>query len=90
VCEKQHDRTKALREKERISSKREMVQFLHDGMRTSSLDVRIEEVATSRLWNRGIGSVSVVVYLQQSDSRRLTVQKIQHKSLDTPDVIGDA
>jgi hypothetical protein len=87
---KQHDRTKALREKERISFKREMVQFLHDGMRTSSLDVRIEEVATSRLWNRGIGSVSAVVYLQQSDSRRITVQEIQHKSLGTPDVIGDA
>jgi hypothetical protein len=67
-----------------------MVQFLHDGMRTSSLDVRIEEVATSRLWNRGIGSVSAVVYLQQSDSRRITVQEIQHKSLDTLDVIGDA
>jgi ribosomal protein L31E len=87
---KQHDRTKALRDKERISSKREMVQFLHDRMRTSSLDVRIEEVATSRLWNRGIGSVSAVVYLQQSDSRRITVQEIQHKSLGTPDVIGDA
>jgi head-tail adaptor len=67
VCEKQHDRIKTLRERERISSKREMVQFLHDGMRMSSLDVRIEEVATSRLWNRGIGSVSAVVYLQQSD-----------------------
>jgi hypothetical protein len=77
-------------ERKRISFKREMVQFLHDGMRTSSPDVRIEEVATSRLWNRGIGSVSAVVYLQQSDSRRRTVQKIQHKGLGTPNVIGDA
>jgi hypothetical protein len=67
-----------------------MVQFLHDGMRMSSPDVRIEEVAASRLWNRGIGSVSTVVYLQQIDSRRLTVHEIQHKGLDTPDVIGDA
>jgi hypothetical protein len=58
-----------------------MVQFLHDGMRTSSFDVRIEEVAASRLWNIGIGSVSAVVYLQQNDSRRLTVQEIQHKGL---------
>jgi hypothetical protein len=49
VCEKQHDRTKTLKEKERISSKREMVQFLHDKMRTSCLDVIIEEVAAFRL-----------------------------------------
>jgi ribosomal protein L31E len=90
VCEKQHDRTKTLREKERISSKREMIQFLHDGMRTSSLDVRIKEVAASRLWNRGIDSISAVVYLQQSNSRRLTVYEIQHKGLGTPDVIEDA
>jgi hypothetical protein len=45
---------------------------------------------TSRLWNRGICSVSVVVYLQQNDSRRLTAQEIQHKSLGTSDMIGDA
>jgi hypothetical protein len=90
VCEKQYNRTKSLREKERISSKREMVQFLHDGMRTSSLDVRIEEVAASRLLNRGIGSVSAVLYLQQSDSRRLTVQEMQRKGFDTSDVIRDA
>jgi hypothetical protein len=44
---------------------------------------------TSRLWSRGIGSVSDVVYLQQSNSRRLMVQEIQHKGLGTPDVIGD-
>jgi hypothetical protein len=44
---------------------------------------------TSRLWNREIDSVSTVVYLQQSDSRRLTVQQIQHKCLGTPNVIGD-
>jgi hypothetical protein len=66
-----------------------MVQVLHDGMRMSSLDMRIEEVAASRLWNRGIGSVSAAVYLRQSDFRRLTVQEIQHKGLGTPDVIGD-
>jgi hypothetical protein len=67
-----------------------MVQFLHDGMKMSSLEVRIEEVAASRLWNRGIGSVSAVVYLQQSDSRKLMVQEIHYKILGTPDVIGDA
>jgi hypothetical protein len=59
-------------------------------MRTSSLDVRIEEVARSRLWNRWIGLVSTVVYLQQRDSQRLMVQEIQHKNLGTSDVIGDA
>jgi hypothetical protein len=89
VYEKQHDRTKTLKEKERISSKSDMVQFLHDGMRTSNLDMRIEEIVISRLWNRGIDSVSVVVYLQQSDFRRLTVQEIQHKGLGTPYVIRD-
>jgi hypothetical protein len=67
-----------------------MIQFLHDEMRTSSPDVRIEEIAASRLWNIGIGSVSAVVYLQQSDSQRLTVHEIQHKGLGTPDMIGDA
>jgi hypothetical protein len=56
----------------------------------SSLDVRIEEVVTSRLWNRGISSVSTVVYLQQSNFPRLTVQEIQYKGLGTPYVIGDA
>jgi hypothetical protein len=59
-------------------------------MRTSSLDVRIEEVATSKLWNKGIGSVSAMVYLQQSDSRRFTIQEMQRKSLGTSYVIGDA
>jgi hypothetical protein len=44
---------------------------------------------TSRLWNRGISSVSTVVYLQQSDSHMLTVQEMQRKSFDMPDVIGD-
>jgi hypothetical protein len=68
----------------------EIVQFLHDGMRTNSLGMRIEEVTASRLWNGGIGSVSVVVYLQQSDFHRLTVQEMQYKDLGTPDVIGDA
>jgi hypothetical protein len=66
-----------------------MVQFLHDGMRTNSLKVRIEEVTASRLWNREIGSVSAVIYLQQSDSQRFMVHEIQHKGLGTPDVIED-
>jgi hypothetical protein len=52
--------------------------------------VIIEEVTVSRLWNREIGSVSAVVYLQQSSSRRLTVQKMQRKSFGIPDVIIDA
>jgi hypothetical protein len=52
--------------------------------------VRIEEVATSRLWNREIGSVSTVIYLQQSYSQKLTVQEMQRKGLGTSDVIGDA
>jgi hypothetical protein len=42
------------------------------------------------LWKRGIDSVSVMVYLQQSDSWRLTVHEIHHKGLGMPDVIGDA
>jgi hypothetical protein len=61
----QHDITKTLREKKRTLSKREIVQFFHNGMRTSSLGKRIEEVAASRLWNRGINLVSAVVYLKQ-------------------------
>jgi hypothetical protein len=55
----------------------------------SSLGVRIEEVAASRLWSSGIGSVSVMVHPQQSDSQRLTVLEIQRKGFGTPDVIGD-
>jgi hypothetical protein len=67
-----------------------MIQFLHDGMRMSSLGVRIEEVAASRLWNRGIGSVSAMVYLQQNDSQKFTIQEMQRKYLGTSDVIRDA
>jgi hypothetical protein len=67
MCKIQHDKIKALREKERTSSKGEIVQFLNDEMRTSSLGMRIEDVAVSRLWSSGISSVSVVVYLQSSD-----------------------
>jgi hypothetical protein len=52
-----------LERKREISSKREMTQFLHDGMRMSSLGVRIEEVAISRLWSSRINSISTVVYL---------------------------
>jgi hypothetical protein len=63
MCKTQHDKIKALREKERTTSKSEIVQFLYDGMRMSSLDVRIKKVATSRLRNRGIGSVSAMTYL---------------------------
>jgi hypothetical protein len=67
-----------------------MVQFLHDGMRTSNLGVRIKEVMVYRLWSSGIGSVSNVVYLQLNDSQRLTMQKSKHKDLGTLDVIEDA
>jgi Trk K+ transport system NAD-binding subunit len=49
--------------------------------------VIIKRVATYSLWNRGIDSISAVIYLQQSDSQRLTVQEMQCKSFDTPDVI---
>jgi hypothetical protein len=69
----QQDKIKTLREKERTSFKRKIIQLLYDEMRTSSLGMRIEEVAASRLWNRGIGSISAVVYFQQNDSRRLIV-----------------
>jgi hypothetical protein len=51
--------------------------------------MRIEEVVASRLWNKGIDSVSAMIYLQQNDFRRLTVQEMQRKSLDTSDVIED-
>jgi ribosomal protein L31E len=71
VCQGHSERKKETR------SKREMTQFLHDEMRTSSLDVRIENVVTFRLWSSGIGSVSTVVYLQPSDFQRLTVQEKQ-------------
>jgi hypothetical protein len=77
-----------LERKRETPSKREMVWFLYDGMITSSLSMRIEEVATSTLRSSRIGSVLTVVYLQPSDSRRLTVQETQHKCLDTLDVIG--
>jgi hypothetical protein len=66
-----------------------MVKFLHNGMRTSSLNVRIGDVAAFRLWNKGIGSVSIVVYLQQSNSRRLTAQEMQRKGFGTSYVIED-
>jgi hypothetical protein len=69
----QQDKIKTLREKERTSFKRKIIQLLYDEMRTSSLGMRIEEVAASRLWNRGIGSILAVVYFQQNDSRRLIV-----------------
>jgi hypothetical protein len=75
VCEIQHDKIKTLTDKKRTSSKREIVQFFHNGMRTSSPGVRIEEVAASRLWSSEIGSVSAVVYLQPSDFQRFTVQE---------------
>jgi hypothetical protein len=67
-----------------------MVWFLHDEMKMNSLSVRIEKIATSRLWSSGICSASAVVYLQLNDSRRLIVHETLHKSLDTLDVIGDA
>jgi hypothetical protein len=66
-----------------------MIKFLHNGMRTSSLNVRIGDVVTFRLWNKGIGSVSTVAYLQQSNSRRLTVQEMQRKGFGTSYVIED-
>jgi hypothetical protein len=59
-------------------------------VRTSSLGVRIEEVVASRLWSSRIGSVSIVVYLKPSDSRRLKMQETERKGLDMLDVIGDA
>jgi hypothetical protein len=52
--------------------------------------VRIEEIMTSKLWNSEIGSVPAVVYLQQSDFQKFTVQEIQRKGFDMSDVIGDA
>jgi hypothetical protein len=48
-------------ERKREHLPREIFQFLHDRMRMSSLGVRIEEVATSRLWSSGITSISAVV-----------------------------
>jgi hypothetical protein len=59
-------------------------------VRTSGLCARIEEIMASRLWNKGIGSVSAVVYLQQSDSQRFTMHEMQHKDFGMPDMIGDA
>jgi hypothetical protein len=55
----------------------------------SSLGVKIEEVATTRLRSSEIGYVSVVIYLQSSNYLRFMMQEIQHKSLDTSDVIKD-
>jgi hypothetical protein len=59
------------------------------GVRMSNLCARIEDIMIFRLWNRGIGSVSAMVYFQQSDSQKLTVQEMQCKGFDIPDVIGD-
>jgi hypothetical protein len=64
-----------LERKKEISFKREITQFLYDGIRTNSLGTKIEEIMTYRLWNRGICLVSAMVYLQTSDSQKLTMQK---------------
>jgi hypothetical protein len=40
-------------ERKREHYLKEIVQFLHDGIRISSLSVRIEEIAAYRLWNKG-------------------------------------